>query len=205
MKKKCGKSRKLPPTCTLPALTNCSQHSYNRLYDRLDRPQPEDQGGFRSYQALDHLATYRLIEQKCQEWCIKIWVATMDFMKACDSTSHKSPRKAPAKSGIERQSISLLRKLYAEQKGTVSKGDIFSSLLFNIVLQMAQKDNARRWQKIKGMGICSSDSESDCFTNLRCAEDVLEGRIDNQLGQDENSQQPKFKQKKRSGDQQHQS
>ena len=40
---------------------------YNRLYPRLDQMQPEDLGGFRrSYQTLDHLATYRLLEQKCR-------------------------------------------------------------------------------------------------------------------------------------------
>ena len=36
---------------------------------RLDQIQSEDQGGFRvSYQAIDHFAIYRMIEQKCHEW-----------------------------------------------------------------------------------------------------------------------------------------
>ena len=104
---------------------------YNRLYDRLHRAQLEDEGGFRrSYQTLDHLATYRLLEQKCQEWCIKMWVATVDFMKAFDSISHKSPWKALDKGGIEPQYISLLRRLYAEQKGTVftdRESDLFET------------------------------------------------------------------------------
>ena len=49
------------PICTLPALyTLFSTVIYNRVYDRLDRAQLEDQGGFRrSYQTLDHLATYK--------------------------------------------------------------------------------------------------------------------------------------------------
>ena len=47
-----------------------------------------------------------------------------------------------------------------------------SSLLFNIALQMALKDDVTRWQNIKGMGICFGDSESDCLTNLRFADDV---------------------------------
>ena len=35
----------------------------------LDQKQAEDQAGFRkTYQTTDHLATYRMIEQKCQEW-----------------------------------------------------------------------------------------------------------------------------------------
>ena len=32
---------------------------------------------------------------------------------------------------------------------------------------MAVEDDVTRWQKIKGMGICLGDSESDCSTNLR--------------------------------------
>ena len=35
----------------------------------LDQYQAEDQAGFRkTYQTTDHLATYRMMEQKCQEW-----------------------------------------------------------------------------------------------------------------------------------------
>ena len=79
--------------------------------------QPEDQGGFRrSYQTLDHLATYRLIEQKCQEWGVKMWIATIDFMKAFDSISHNSIWNALEQCEIESSYISLLRRLFAEQK-----------------------------------------------------------------------------------------
>ena len=56
------------PICTLPALYKLfSTIIYNRQHSRLDQVQSEDQGGFRHYyQTLDHLATYRLLEQKCQ-------------------------------------------------------------------------------------------------------------------------------------------
>ena len=60
-----------------------------------------------------------------------------------------------------------------EMKRRTKHGDPLSILLFNIVLQMALKDDVTRWQKTKGMGICLGDSESDCFTNLRFADDVL--------------------------------
>ena len=45
-----------------------------------------------------------------------MWVATVDFRKAFDSTSHQSLWKALEKCGIESNYISLLRRLYAEQK-----------------------------------------------------------------------------------------
>ena len=53
--------------------------------------QPEDQGGFRrSFQTLDHLGRLKIAELKCQEWGVKMWISTVDFMKAFDSISHRS-------------------------------------------------------------------------------------------------------------------
>ena len=58
------------PICSSPALYKLfSTILYGRLYPKLDQKQAEDQAGFRkSYQATDHFATYRMIEQKCHEW-----------------------------------------------------------------------------------------------------------------------------------------
>ena len=58
------------PICSLPALYKLfSTILYGRLYPVLDQKQAEDQAGFRkSFQTTDHLATYRLIEEKCHEW-----------------------------------------------------------------------------------------------------------------------------------------
>ena len=79
------------PICSLPALYKLfSTILYSRLYPRLDQIQAEDQAGFRSsYQTTDHLATYRMIKQKCHEWRIKMWTATIDFTTAFDSITHK--------------------------------------------------------------------------------------------------------------------
>ena len=49
-----------------------------------------------------------------------MWVATVDFMKAFDSISHQSLWKELEKCGVESQYISLLRRHFAEQKGSVS-------------------------------------------------------------------------------------
>ena len=69
------------PICSLPALYKLFSILYGRLYPVLDQQQAEDQAGFRkSYQATDHLATYRLIEQKCHEWESK-----------CVNTIHPQP------------------------------------------------------------------------------------------------------------------
>ena len=58
------------PICSLPAMYKLfSTILYGRLYPMLDRNQAEDQAGFRkTYQTTNHLATYRMMEQKCQEW-----------------------------------------------------------------------------------------------------------------------------------------
>ena len=93
---------------------------YSRLYPRLDQKQAEDQAGFRSsYQTTDHLATYRMIEQKCHEWGIKMWTATIAFTKAFDSITHESIWEALESCGIEHDYISLLKKIYRDQKASV--------------------------------------------------------------------------------------
>ena len=80
------------PICTLPALYILfSTRLYNRLHSRLDRGQPADQGGFRrSYQTLDHLIPYKMLEQRCREWGVKMWIATVDFAKALDTMRHEA-------------------------------------------------------------------------------------------------------------------
>ena len=172
------------PICSLPTLYKLfSTILYGRLYPVLDQKQAEDQAGFRkSYQTTDHFATYRLIEQKCHEWGIKMWTATVDFTKAFDSISHKSVWDALKSCNIDHAYISFLKKIYRDQKGSVQtdeesnifdiqkgtkQGDPLSSLLFNTVLQYSLKDEIQRWQKKKGMGIYLSDHDHDCLTNLR--------------------------------------
>ena len=145
------------PICSLPAMYKLfSTILYGRLYPMLDQNQAEDQAGFRkTYQTTDHLATYRMIEQKCQEWGIKMWTATVDFTKAFDSISHNSIWEALKSCNVDHEYVSLLRKIYKDQKASVQtdeesesfdiqkgskQGDPMSSLLFNTVLQYCIKE-----------------------------------------------------------------
>ena len=140
----------------------------NRLCPRLDRVQPEDQGGFRrSFQTLDHLAGLKIAEQKCREWGLKMWISTVDFMKAFDSKSHRSLWDALGHCEIEPQYVGLLKRLYQRQKRSVltnkesdvfetekgtKQGDPLSRSLLNTVLRVALKDDLAKWQR-KGAGI----------------------------------------------------
>ena len=109
------------PICNLPALYKLFSTSLcNRLCPRLDRVQPEDQGGFRrSFQTLDHLAGLKIAEHKCQEWGVTMWISTVDFMKAFDSISHRSLWDALGHCVIEPQYAGLLKRLYERQKRSV--------------------------------------------------------------------------------------
>ena len=109
------------PICSLPALYKLlTTILYCRLYPRLDQTQAEIQVGFRSsHQTTDHLATHRMIDQKCHEWGNKMWAATIDFTKAFHSITHKSIWNAFKSCKIEHDYIRLLKKRYRDQKATV--------------------------------------------------------------------------------------
>ena len=157
------------PICSLPAMYKLfSTIMCGRLYPILHQNQAEDQAGFRkTYQTTDHLATYRMVEQKCQEWGIKMWTATVDFTKAFDSISRNSIWEALLSCNVDHGYVWFLRKIYKDQKASVQideeseifdiqkgskQGDPMSSLLFNTVLQYALKNVIQRWQKKKRNG-----------------------------------------------------
>ena len=96
-----------------------------------------------------------------------MWTARVDFTKAFDSVTHKSIWKAHKACDIKHEYVSLLEKIYRDQKASVQtdeeseifdiqkgskQGDPMSSLLFNTVLQYSLKDEIQRWQKKKRNG-----------------------------------------------------
>ena len=103
---------------------------------------------------------------------------TVDFMKAFDSTTHKLIWNALKYYNVVHGYISLLKKIYRDQRASVQtgeesnifeirkgtkQGDPLSSLLFNTVLRYSLKDDILRWQKKKGMGVYLSDNDRDCL------------------------------------------
>ena len=79
-KKEVGSYR---PSCTLPALYKLHSTPLYNSFPELDHIQLEEQRGLRwSYQTLDHFATLIIIEEKLQDWSVKMWLATIDFLKA---------------------------------------------------------------------------------------------------------------------------
>ena len=93
--------------------TNCSQHSYTTDFT-VDSAKCNQK---KRWTILQHRDCWN---RKCREWGIKMWVVTVDFMKAFDSVSHQSLWKSLEKCGIESHYICFLWRLYAELKKRVS-------------------------------------------------------------------------------------
>ena len=117
-----------------------------------------------------------------------MWTATVNFTKAFDSISHNSIWEALKSCNVYHEYVSLLRKIYKDQKASVQtdeeskifdiqkgseQGDPMSSLVLNTVLQYSLKEEILCWQKKKGMGIYLSNHDRDCLTNLRFADYVM--------------------------------
>ena len=177
------------PICGLPILYKLfATILYARLAPELHKVQPPDQAGFRpNHRCEDHLMVYRVLEQRCREWGVPLYISTIDFTKAFDSIKHSSIWNSLRHYGVKPAYVKLLQKLYKQQEGTVltdkesegfpinkgtKQGDPLSSLLFNTVLQYSLESNLTKWQENK-KGIRLSDNAEDCLTNLRFADDVL--------------------------------
>ena len=177
------------PICSLPVLYKLfATLLYARLAPSLHRVQPPDQAGFRpNHRCDDHLMVYRILEQRCREWGVPLYISTIDFTKAFDRIKHSALWSSLHFYGVKPAYVRLLQRLYNQQEGTVltdkesdafpikrgtKQGDPLSSLLFNTVLQYSLENDLERWQE-KQKGIRLSDKTEDCLTNLRFVDDVL--------------------------------
>ena len=161
---------------------------YARLAPGLHKIQPPDQAGFRpNHRCADHFMVYRVLEQRCREWSVPLYISTIDFTKAFDRIKHSALWRSLQFYGVKPAYVRLLQRPYSQQEGTVltdkesdafpikretKQGDPLSSLLFNTVLQYSLENDLKQWQE-KRKGIRLSDKAEDCLTNLRFADDVL--------------------------------
>ena len=160
---------------------------YARLAPSLHKIQPPDQGGFRpNHRTDDHLMVCRVLEQRCREWSVPLYISTIDFTKAFDRKKHSALWSSMQHYGVEPAYIRLLQRLCSHQEGTVLtdkesdtfpiKRDKAAGPIVQLSLQhsvaISLQDDLKRWQE-KQKGIRLSDKKEDCLTNLRFADDVL--------------------------------
>ena len=74
------------PICIIPILYKLfSRVICGRIQERLLAEQCPDQAGFRAgYNCDDHLFATTLLAEKCNEFNVPLWTATLDFKKAFD-------------------------------------------------------------------------------------------------------------------------
>ena len=158
---------------------------YARVVPILSKEQPPEQAGFRSdYSTADHMLTFTVLYEKCQEWDLPIWVAALDFRKAFDMVEHDALWEALAKQNVPAPYTRLLCRMYSGQTGQVKtdkrsrafkiergtkQGDPLSSLLFNALLEDIFRDAAKGWEKKHTTVKIGMHS----LTNLRFADDVM--------------------------------
>ena len=130
---------------------------------------------------------YRVLEQRCREWSVSLYISTIDFTKAFGRIKHSALWRSLQFYDVKPAYVRLLQRPYSQQEGTVltdkesdafpikretKQGDPLSSLLFNTVLQYSLENDLKQCQE-KRRGIRLSDKAEDCLTNLRFADDVL--------------------------------
>ena len=153
-------------SCSVPVLYRLfATVLYARLAPSLHKIHSPDQGGFRpNHSTEDHLMVYRVLEQRCREWVVPLYISTIDFTKAFGRIKHSALWSSLQRYGVEPTYVRLLQMLYSHQEGTVltvkesdmcpiklgtKQGDPLSSLLFNTVLQFSLEDDLKRWQEKK--------------------------------------------------------
>ena len=141
----------LPPYYTLDSLFLCTE--YNLPTKRSFGP---------IIDVRNLLMVYRVLEQRCREWGVLLYISTIDFTKAFDRIKHSALWSSLQFYGIKSAYVRRLQRLYNQQEGTVltdkesdtfpikrgtKQGDPLSSLLFKSVLQFSLESDLKRWQE----------------------------------------------------------
>ena len=157
-----------------------------RVETFLSNYQSVDQAGFRAgYSCDDNLFTLTILQEKCKEWNLPLWIAAVDFRKAFDTVDHCFLWSALAEAGVPSQYIRVLKALYSSQTGVVAadhcsrlfkimrgtkQGDPISPILFNTILETIMRRLKNSWS-LKKYGI--SLGNNLLLQNLRFADDLL--------------------------------
>ena len=62
---------------------------------------------------------YRVLEQRCREWGVPLYISTIDFTKAFDSIKPSALWNSLRFYGVKPAKVRLLQRLYSQQEGTV--------------------------------------------------------------------------------------
>ena len=150
--------------------------------------QSPDQAGFRpNYSCDDHLFAIGILAEKCNEFNLPLWVATLDFKKAFDSISHCSIWESLLAHGTPPIYVHVLSRLYRGQRASVKcdatsrefnkrkgtkQGDPVSPIIFNAVLEEVMRKVKAKW-RLKNFGLQVGYLPETVVTNLRFADDIL--------------------------------
>ena len=106
------------PICITPILyRRFRRELLPRIHNKLDDAQSKDQAGFRGeFGCVDHLFPVTAITERTNEFGKLLWIAKVDFQKACNSIDHLAIWKALVDQEIEPAYVTLLRRLLDKQQ-----------------------------------------------------------------------------------------
>ena len=152
------------PICIIPIMYKFfSRILTRRIKKQIYKDQSIDQAGFRpGFSCDDHLFTLSILTEKCNEFNIPLWVATLDYKKAFDSVKQTSIWEALREQEVPLLYINLLTKLYDGQQARIQidthsdlfeikrgtkQGDPVSPILFISVLEHIMRKVKEKWTK----------------------------------------------------------
>ena len=176
------------PICIVPILYKLfSRVLCGRIDKSLNEEQSNEQAGFRTnFSCDDHLFAMTILAEKCNEFNMPLWVATLDFRKAFDSINHDQIWRSLIAHGVEPVYVHTLSKLYQGQRACIQsdaqsryfpimkgtkQGDPISPIVFNSVLEEVMRDVKTEWSR-KRYGLQLGHG-GETLTNLRFADDIV--------------------------------